>query len=105
MNKLDSLNMEIEILKNIYFRNKTIKKINKHDLQNIIVNILKNNNNKGDIIYISKCIWKDYSESLKISGDIFYTWQYDFRWAATELRKKNIIKKSKDCKKGIWELV
>ena len=52
MNKLDSLNMEIEILKNIYFRNKTIKKINKHDLQNIIVNILKINNNKGDIIYI-----------------------------------------------------
>ena len=37
-----------------------------------------------------------------MSGDIFYTWQYDIRWVGTELRKLGIMKK--DSKRGIWEL-
>ena len=38
------------------------------------------------------------------SDDLFYTWQYDFRWAATELRKEGIIRSADLSPKGIWEL-
>lgn len=52
---------------------------------------------------VSKYIWANYEDQLRQSGDLFYTWQYDYRWQATELRKKGILKDSD--KRGYWELV
>ena len=34
----------------------------------------------------------------------FYSWQYDFRWGATELRKKGIMRDAKESPRGLWQL-
>lgn len=60
---------------------------------------------KGTILEIRKVFWAKYEEELKGSGNLFYTWQYDIRWAATELRKSKRMKAAELSKKGIWELV
>ena len=60
---------------------------------------------QATIIKVCKCFWNTHENDLRKSGDLFYTWQYDIRWAATELRKNGTMKSAKDSPKGIWELI
>ncbi|MCO7125139.1 hypothetical protein NIE88_05035 [Sporolactobacillus shoreicorticis] len=71
------------------------------DLPNLVEKALIESEGKATIVQVSKYIWKNYREELEKSGDLFFTWQYDLRWAAYSLRKKKIMKPSK---KGFWEL-
>jgi hypothetical protein len=59
---------------------------------------------QGPIIRICKYIWEHHEQELKQMGDLFYTWQYDIRWAATELRKRGVMKPAHQSPQGIWEL-
>ncbi|TQR41155.1 hypothetical protein [Paenibacillus popilliae] len=78
--------------------------LTKQDLGSLIVNCLKQNNGKATIIEVSKYIWENYEDKLRSSGNLFYTWQYDYRWQATELRKQGILKDSTISPSGVWEL-
>lgn len=51
-------------------------------------------------------IWSDYwiANGLKKPGDMFYTWQYDMRWACTKLRKRGIVQSAELSKRGKWNL-
>ena len=76
----------------------------KSDLVDLLYKTLKNNGGKGTIVEICKSIWENHEQDLRESGDLFYTWQYDIRWAATELRQEKIIKPVNESYKGVWEL-
>uniref|UniRef100_A0A6C0KZZ2 Uncharacterized protein n=1 Tax=viral metagenome TaxID=1070528 RepID=A0A6C0KZZ2_9ZZZZ len=77
--------------------------LQKTDFPDIIYTILKENGGSMNIMEISKEIWRRHNHSLSMN-DMFYTWQYDFRWGATKLRKQNRMKGSTESPKGIWEL-
>ena len=105
MDEINSLQKEIETLKNMINYKKirdNVNIISKKDLQNIVKETLIILNGKSNITEISKYIWKKYNYKLLMSGDIFYTWQYDIRWSGIVLKKLGIMKK--DSKRGIWEL-
>ena len=53
---------------------------------------------------VAKIIWKNHKIDLENSGDLFYSWQYDYRWAATYLREKGVMKSVHESEKGLWEL-
>jgi len=76
----------------------------KQDLEKCVVAALDAYNGKATIVQIAKFIWSNYEKDLKESGDLFFTWQYDMRWAANQLRRKRIIKEAEISPKGIWEL-
>lgn len=76
----------------------------KYDLRDWLIEALKHNNNKGTIIDVCKFIWKKYEKELRASGNLFFTWQYDVRWAATELRKTGKMKPANISPQGVWEL-
>jgi hypothetical protein len=95
MEEINNLQKEINVLKNMINYKKTRSNVNiisKKDLQDIVKETLIILNGKSNITEISKYIWKKYNYKLLISGDIFYTWQYDIRWVGTELRKLGIMK-------------
>jgi hypothetical protein len=75
----------------------------KNDLGQLIVKCLKENNGKATIVEVSRYIWKNHEEELRGSGDLFYTWQYDFRWQATDLRKQGVLKKT-ESRSRYWEM-
>lgn len=77
--------------------------ITRNDLSEIIVECLKKNKGKSTLLQVSQYVWDNYEHELRKSGKIFYTWQYDLRWAANELRKKGVMKNSED--NNYWELV
>ncbi|CNG52390.1 hypothetical protein OU748_004144 [Yersinia enterocolitica] len=53
---------------------------------------------------VAKYVWEKYESELKASGDILYTWQYDLRWAAQQLRNADILKPVNNRRDLPWEL-
>ena len=75
----------------------------KSDLQKWVIDALKANGGEASILYVAKHIWEHHQNDLK-GQDLFYSWQYDMRWAATELRKTGILVAADDDRRGKWTL-
>ena len=76
--------------------------ITRGDLQSLVVEALKKLSGEAQIWQICKYIWDHYENDLRSSGKIFYTWQYDVRWAGQILRNNEIIENTKEV--GVWKL-
>ena len=77
----------------------------KKDLKPILVEALESNGGSASIIEVCQYIWSNYEKELKKSGNLFYTWQYDIRWAATTLRRDKTLKPASLQTDKRWELV
>lgn len=77
----------------------------RYDLPDILYDSIKQLGGTANIIEVCKHVWKHHHQELTESGDLFYTWQYDIRWAATELRKLNRMKSANVSPRGIWEII
>ena len=58
----------------------------------------------GAVADVCKHIWKRHETELRSLGDLFYTWQYDVRWAANKLRRSGVMKPKDLSPRGVWEL-
>lgn len=56
------------------------------------------------IAQVCEDIWRRHEDELRNSGDHFYTWQYEVRWAADHLRRKGVMKPAQQSPRGMWEL-
>jgi len=89
--------------------------MNKADLPNVLYKIIEDLGGSAPMIVIFRSFWKLHGKDLNENDDLFYTWNYDIRWAATELRKQGRMKaahRTKKCnerddssKSGIWEII
>lgn len=77
----------------------------KEMLPNLLYGVLRDMGGHGAIVDICKRFWCEYENELKKSGDLFYTWQYDIRWAATTLRKTGRMKDANLSPSGVWEII
>jgi hypothetical protein len=59
---------------------------------------------EASIVDVAKSIWASKETELKRSGNLFFTWQYDMRWAAKRLRDKGILAGADATPRGIWAL-
>lgn len=75
------------------------------DLIDALHKVLIRLNGHGSIVQICKEFWRMYSGQISVKNRLFYTWQYDIRWAATKLRKQGIMQAADISPKGIWELI
>jgi hypothetical protein len=78
--------------------------VTREDLEGWLKSALKDLGGKGKIVEICKWVWKHHERELEGSGDLFYTWQYDIRWAAKRLRDKKIMKSVAASPRNLWEL-
>jgi hypothetical protein len=72
-------------------------------LQDWVVEALQSLGGKGSVLNVSKYIWREHEKDLRNSGDLFYTWQYDVRWAAQKLRNAGKLKPAGN-RNVPWEL-
>lgn len=88
--------------------------MNRNDLQNILYELIDELGGRAYMMDIFRLFWKKHGKELKESDDIFYTWNYDIRWAATQLRKQGRMKPASSKEntrgdssspKGIWEII
>ena len=76
----------------------------KHDLGTWIVECLQTAGGSAPLIDICRYVWENHEVELRRSGDLFLTWQYDIRWAATALRHGGVLKGARNSPSGVWEL-
>lgn len=73
-------------------------------LPELLYSSLEELGGEATIVKVCKYFWEHYENELKNSGDLLYTWQYDIRWAATELRKNGEMVAASDSPRGLWQL-
>jgi hypothetical protein len=56
-----------------------------------VIEALEELGGSGRQIEVAKIVWRRHETELRASGDIFYRWQYDLRWAAHELRREGLL--------------
>lgn len=56
------------------------------------------------IAEIAEHIWNHHRDELRQSGSLFYTWQYDMRWAAKRLRDEDRLAPAEKTKRGLWSV-
>jgi hypothetical protein len=78
--------------------------VTRTDMVDWVVQALKSNKGSGTILYVAKHIWDSHRKELESSGDFFFTWQYDMRWAATTLRRRGKMVAADDDRRGVWTL-
>jgi hypothetical protein len=76
----------------------------KEDLRDWLTDALRANGGKATIVEACRHIWQVHEPDLRLSGDLFYTWQYDVRWAAYTLRDTGVMRADSDSPHGVWEL-
>lgn len=70
-----------------------------------VVEALRSAGGSASIVYVARHIWEHHSDELESSqNDLFYTWQYDMRWAAKTLRDRGALAPADECRRGEWAL-
>lgn len=77
---------------------------NRDDLQKWVIDALRANGGTANIVQAAKYLWANHEQELRASGDMFYTWQYDMRWACTKLRERKVVQPAEDSARGEWKL-
>jgi hypothetical protein len=73
-------------------------------LCNWVIQALTEFGGSAHIVPICKHIWAHHEQELRKSGDLFFTWQYDVRWAGQQLRDNGTLE-SVHGKRGLpWTL-
>jgi hypothetical protein len=76
----------------------------KADLMVWIIDALTRAGGEAPLVTVAEFIWLEHEDELRKSGDLFYTWQYDMRWAALKLRKDGILRPTEESDAGWWAL-
>lgn len=77
----------------------------KSDLQTWIRSALVALGGRARLVEVARQIWKDHEAELRGSDNLFFTWQYDMRWAANRLRRAELLRSAEESPVGVWELV
>lgn len=76
----------------------------KKDLQAWVMEAIESLGGGGTVVEVSREVWRRHEEDLRDAGDLFYTWQYDIRWAAQALRDEGKLMAAEQAPRGIWAL-
>lgn len=63
----------------------------KQDLTTLVVEALRRLGGSGTVVDVCREVWRLHESDLRGSGDLFFTWQYDIRWAAQVLRHEGTL--------------
>lgn len=73
-------------------------------LKEWVVEALRELGGEGKVLAVSQVIWLRHELDLRVAGNLFYTWQYDVRWAAQVLRDEGVLAKAYGRRDGTWTL-
>ena len=71
------------------------------DLKQLILDAVTIRGGTARIAEVGRYIWERHEAVLRASGDFFYTWQYELRWASDQLAREG--KLDKTSMRGVWK--
>lgn len=76
----------------------------KSALEEWVIEALRAHGGRARPIDVARHVWAHHEVELRDSGDLFYTWQYDLRWAAQKLRDAGRLRAKHGKRSGTWDL-
>jgi hypothetical protein len=76
----------------------------KEDLCDWVQESIERRGGSATVVEVAEEIWSRHEKELWQSGRLFFTWQYDMRWCALELRKRGVLKQTSQSQTGSWEI-
>lgn len=76
----------------------------RNDLKVWVVEALRQLGGAGTIVQVCQRVWQMHESELRASGDLFFTWQYDIRWAAQYLRNVGVLVAVDNSRTKDWTL-
>lgn len=76
----------------------------RNDLKVWVVETLRQLGGAGTIVQVCQRVWQMHESELRASGDLFFTWQYDIRWAAQYLRNVGVLVAVDNSRTKDWTL-
>jgi hypothetical protein len=76
----------------------------KVDLKPWTLEALQASGGSAHHLQVARHIWQVHEADLRSSGDLFYTWQYDLRWAAHLLRREGMLCPATSQDDGVWRI-
>lgn len=76
----------------------------REDLPDMVEKALRELGGRAPVVDVAKEIWGKHESQLRASGDLFYTWQYDMRWAAQTLRNSHKLSYARANGRKVWQL-
>ena len=73
-------------------------------LKEWVIEALSDLGGAGSVLDVCKHVWRAHRAELEAAGDLFYTWQYDIRWAAQALRTEGVLKAVESDRRAPWAL-
>jgi hypothetical protein len=74
----------------------------REDLEDWVYKALWHHGGEASLLDVAKHIWNVHEDELRASGNLFYSWQYDMRWAAQRLRDKGKLLSADLAPRGVW---
>jgi len=68
--------------------------LSRDDFMPWVVDALRAHGGRASVVEVCRHIWTHHEKQLREAGDLFYTWQYDVRWAATKLRHRHELRET-----------
>jgi hypothetical protein len=78
--------------------------VGRDEFRYFVVEALRSLGGSGSVLEVTKRVWQVHEHDLRASGDLFYTWQYDVRWAAQYLRNNGYMKAVNGDRRAPWQL-
>lgn len=63
---------------------------------------VKSHGGKASLVQVAKHLWEHHEKELRSNERLFYTWQYEMRWAAQQLRNSGRF--APIGTRGYWEV-
>lgn len=76
----------------------------KHDLQARVIEALQRLVGENSVLDVCREVWSRHEDQLQASGDLFYAWPGDIRWAAQKLRDASALAKAVGHRNRPWRL-
>jgi hypothetical protein len=69
------------------------------DLERWVLEAVDAHDGEASVIDIHRYVWDYHEADLRNSGDLFYTWGYEIRWAGQRLRDQGSLMIPR---RGVW---
>jgi hypothetical protein len=79
--------------------------MDRDQLRVAVENAIDASGGEATIVEVAKHIWANHEADLKASGDLFFTWQYEMRWAAQKLRDDSKLELGRRGSKKTWRKI
>lgn len=76
----------------------------KRDLREWVLRAVTELGGSATVVQVAEWIWWHHEQDLRAAGPLFYTWQYDMRWAAQTLRDEGRLRSTSRGPGSRWAL-